>query len=68
MEHNLRLIMRLVEEQYMPTPRSKKNRSPKPARRKVLSTWKKTITAEAGRRLRAKSGQTPPDTSTIPWL
>jgi hypothetical protein len=52
----------------MPAPRSKKNGSRKQGQQKLLSKWKKKITAEAGRRLRAKSDQTLPDTSSIPWM
>jgi hypothetical protein len=52
----------------MPAPRSRKGGSRKKGQRKLLSTWKKKITAEAGRRLRAKSGDTVPDTSSIPWM
>ena len=48
--------------------RPKKHASQKEEERKVLSKWKKTITAEAGRRLRGKPRQAVPDTSAIPWL
>jgi hypothetical protein len=52
----------------MRTLRTPKNGNPKQGQRKMLSKWKKKITAEASRRSRAMSDQTLPDTSAIPWL
>jgi hypothetical protein len=52
----------------MPAPRFRKSGSRKKGEQKLVSKWKKKITAEAGRRLRAKSGESLPDTSSIPWM
>ncbi len=52
----------------MKTKRPPKKVSRKKRRRKPFSKWKKSITAEASRKSRAKSKPALPDTSAIRWL